>query len=138
MINILYLNVNLDINHTMLDIKLVISISNKVLVKSIKFDYYNTINIALEKYKTSIIYTFFEIAFDNKSSYEIVKINVEEWENACIEAGWQPIILNLKDAKKYPRFTKFKGVLNNSTIKEIEYEKIYYYQQPAVATYGRG
>ena len=66
-------------------------------------------------------------------------MDVEKWENACIESGWRrPVILNLEDAKKHPGFTEFQGVVNNSAVKEIEYEKMCYYRWLAVAASGGG
>ena len=67
-IDILYSNLNSDVNCTMFDTKLATSVSDEALVERTKIDYYNAINVALEKCKTPIIYTFFEMAFDDEGS----------------------------------------------------------------------
>ena len=134
-VDILYTNLN-SVDCTILNNKLVTSVPEEA--QRTKIDYFHSIHTALEKCQSPVIYTFFEMAHDEKGSHEMDAMDVEQWKSAWMEAGWHPVILNLDDAKKHPGFSDFQGVVNDSAMKGIEYEQMCYYRWLAVAAAGGG
>ena len=100
-------------------------------------DYYEAMNEALRECHP-VIYTFYEKESIDKWTEEQTPTDLNGWRNAWRNAGWHPVVLQLKDAKRHPKFKELKEILDNSHIRNLQHEKMCFYRWLAVAAAGGG
>ena len=135
--DILYSNLKPITDCTNLDNRLAVSVLDVPVGERTKSVYYNAIQAALETCKPAI-YTFLEMAYTDENYQKTVLTDLEEWKRAWSRAGWKPVVLNVKDAKKHPIYNEFQGVIDSGANKESEYDKMCFYRWLAVAAAGGG
>ena len=74
--------------------------------------------ISKKKRKRPIIYTFFHLKLKRDMKEDIDKTHkrmLDAWKEAWSSRGWDPIILDLDDARKHPDFDKYNDQFKDLT-----------------------
>ena len=95
--------------------------------------------------KVPVIYTFYSPKLNVKGEkkddgYEHDKL-VHVWKTLWKEAGWDPKVLTLDDAKKHPDFVKYSDILLNSIYPHLCdqcYDTLCFLRWLAMAAHGSG
>lgn len=81
------------------------------------------------------IHTFFEPAYDNVSQQ---LADLELWKKSWSEAGWNPVVLNLDDAKRHSSFETLEAMFDSSEYHVNEYNRMCFYRWLAMSASGGG
>ena len=88
-----------------------------------------------------VIYTFFELkrrirkSEPSKAHMELL----ETWKDLWSQAGWEPRILTLDDAKKHPDFEKYsKAIITKGNLYEGSYDYMCFMRWLAMTAHGQG
>mmetsp|Transcript_18007 Transcript_18007/g.26646 ORF Transcript_18007/g.26646 Transcript_18007/m.26646 type:complete len:274 (+) Transcript_18007:43-864(+) len=89
-----------------------------------------------------IMYTFFEWIHPSERETEIPDIYEEnlisEWKSAWKGAGWEPVVLTVKDARKHEKFDYFYSKLQKITGPRSKHLQLTFVRWFAVAAVGGG
>jgi len=85
--------------------------------------------------KRPIMHTFFEPAY---GKYDKLLLELEEWKKAWYNAGWEPVVISLKDASKHPYFNRFKQAFDKTRFAISDYNRMCFYRWLAMASIGGG
>lgn len=87
--------------------------------------------------KRPLIYTFFEIG-DDVTLQEHAKL-LATWAELWSEAGWEPRVLTLEDAKKHPNYEKFsKEIIYPGPLHYLSFDYMCLMRWLAMAVQGTG
>merc|ERR1711862_560403 len=86
---------------------------------------------SLDKCKPTM-HTFFQLAYDDNAQKQLL-LEVESWKNAWIEAGWNPVILTLADAKRHPLYEDFATAFKEAKYQTSLYDQMCFYRWLAMA-----
>jgi len=103
--------------------------------------YYHAVKSSLvslkEKCERPKIYTFFEPAYAKKQIDRLL-IELDGWKRVWKDAGWNPIVLTLEDAKLHPNFVKFNMAFDEAEYKTSQYDRMCFYRWLAMSAAGGG
>ena len=88
-----------------------------------------------------IIYTFFEPKKRLRSSQqkEAHYALLEAWKDLWTQAGWEPRILTLDDARKHPDYEKFsEAIITKGNLYQGSYDYMCFMRWLAMAAHGQG
>jgi len=83
------------------------------------------------------MHTFFDILKKDRESIEHRPL-LDLWEKTWKDAGWEPRILTLDDAKKHPEYDRIANRLNNTLMKGDRYNTLCIIRWLAMAQVGGG
>merc|ERR1712157_37359 len=78
---------------------------------------------------------FFEAAYNQ---VDRLLLELDEWKKAWFNAGWEPVILGLDDAKNHPYFKKFEKAFDNAQYPIPMYDRMCFYRWLAMSENGGG
>jgi len=82
-----------------------------------------------------IMHTFFEPAWKNHAN---LLAELDNWKKAWSDAGWDPIVLTLADARRHPDFQKFEDAFAKAEHQLHDYDRMCFYRWLAMASSGGG
>jgi len=82
------------------------------------------------------IYTFFHAAGLEDEIKQ--RAGLEDWMAAWSEAGWQPIVLGLEDAKRHKDYQKWTDAFDKAEYKVDTYQRMCFYRWLAMVEVGGG
>jgi hypothetical protein len=63
---------------------------------------------------------------------------LEAWKEAWYDAGWEPLVLGLEEAKKHKNYERFIDAFNEADFEVRDYDRIYFLRWLAMAVVGGG
>jgi len=98
-------------------------------------EYYQTFKLSLGKCKPTI-HTFFENVGESEKSYHLTEL--ESWKKAWSEAGWNPVVLTLADAKRHSLYKSFDENFETAKFETNIYNRMCFYRWLAMAASSGG
>jgi len=87
------------------------------------------------------IYTFFQVKLQNNGKLHDTSVHenlLAVWTKLWHEAGWEPKILTLDDARKHPDYEKYRDAINTGNAVENTYDYMCFMRWLAMASHGEG
>jgi len=81
-----------------------------------------------------IMHTFFETAYGHSKVFN----ELDAWKKAWHDAGWEPVVLTLNDAKRHHLYEKFYSAFEQAEFALGQYDRMCFYRWLAMAVSGGG
>jgi len=79
------------------------------------------------------MYTFF-----TRFSQDIEQELLDSWKKAWYEAGWEPVVLGLEDAKRHPNYRRFIDAFEQADYRVLDFDRLCFLRWLAMGVSGGG